>query len=563
MFGLAEAAAFSPSDLSPANAERLHATHLMPTSTSQRSFPLVFLTLLSLTTFAVAQSVYQAIVGNPEFVVLNQISHADLWFIIFCFNLLPAAGLALVWLVVNKVSPPTAGNFLSLAFLLLLIPFLLELHKRYVSPVVRFHHNTVLLMIPLAIVAWIVFRFRSDVERFLLVLSPVILIFPGLFLWHAWPEVSATVGPVNSSSGNFAAATSSQQPPPIFILLLDEFTRPALLDGAGNIDAARFPHFAELARHSTWFNNATANAEYTTRSIPVIVTGNFPQGNDASAAAYPDNLFRLLAPMYDVTIHEVVTRFCASPDYRCPDAARVQQRAQLLKSVAKLYLLRIAPNSVVMKIQADGLREQQRRFEEFLSEIGPASNSKPPLQFMHLELPHAPYMLLPDGTIREQSPGGFDPSFAGNSQLLQQLRESYELQVQYVDSELGRFIDKLKQAGLYDSALIVVTSDHGVSWNAAAPGRVLSAANAAMIFPVPLFIKLPGQSEGKVSTEDAQLIDLTPTIAAVVGVKVPWPTAGHDLFGSSTPAREKIMIDATGKKFAYPPNFAETITNAK
>jgi hypothetical protein len=57
---------------------------------TQRGSTLVFLALLSLTTFAFAQSVYQAIVGNAEFVVLNQITHADLWLIFLCFNLVPA-----------------------------------------------------------------------------------------------------------------------------------------------------------------------------------------------------------------------------------------------------------------------------------------------------------------------------------------------------------------------------------------------------------------------------------------------------------------------------------------
>jgi len=528
----------------------------MPTS-SQRGFARTLLALLSLTTFAVAQSVYQAIVGNPEFVVLNRVSHADLWRIILRFNIVPALVLGLAWLIVWRVVPAAADKFLSAAFLLLLIPFLLELHKRYVSPLLRFHHNTVLLLLPLAIVAWIVFRFRAEFERFLLVLSPVILIFPGLFLWHAWGEVSPTVAPPAGSIANFAAADTGQPHPPIFILILDEFTRAALLDANRNIDASRFPHFAQLARQSTWFTNATANSEYTTRSIPVIVTGNFPHGNDPSDESYPDNLFRLLAPEYDITIHEAVTRFCASPAYHCPDAARVEQRGYLLKAVAELYLRRIAPNSVVMKLQADDLRTEQQRFDEFLGAIGASSSGKPPLQFMHLELPHAPYMLTPDGAIHQESPSGFDPAFAGDAKLLRHLHENYELQIEYVDRELGRFIDKLKQAGLYDRSLIVVTSDHGVSWKTEAPGRVLSEKNAGMIFPVPLFIKLPGQSEGKVSSVDAQLIDITPTVAAVAGVKVPWPTAGHDLFGPAAAPRRKIMIDSSGKIFAYPPTFAE------
>jgi hypothetical protein len=530
----------------------------MPTPPTQRGFPLVLLALLSLATFAVAQSVYQAIAGNAEFVILNQITHADLWLIILCFNVLPAVVLALLWQAVRVVAPAAADKLLSGAFWLLLIPFFLELHKRYLSPLLQFHHNTMLAVIPLAIAGWIVFRYRGEFERFLLVLSPIVLIFPALFLWRTWHEVSPTVAPATSAHANFAAGDTSNPHPPVFVLILDEFTRSAILDSNGNIDASRFPHFAELARQSTWFTNATANAEYTTRSIPVIVTGNFPDGNDASDAAYRDNIFRLLAPAYDITIHEVVTRFCAGPEYRCPDATRVQQRGHLLKAVAKLYLLRIAPNSVVMKLQAHDLRTEQQRFQEFLGEIAAPSGTKPEFEFMHLELPHAPYMLRPDGAIHEESPGGFDPTFAGNTKLLQHLRDNYELQVQFVDGELGRFVDTLKQAGLYDRSLIVVTSDHGVSWKSEAPGRVLSAANAEMIFPVPLFIKLPGQSESKVSGQDAQLIDLTPTIAAVVGIKVPWTTAGHDLFAPAGAPRQKIMIDASGKTFAYPPEFAAT-----
>jgi hypothetical protein len=358
---------------------------------------------------------------------------------------------------------------------------------------------------------------------------------------------------------NLAYVHTSKPHPPIFILLLDELTRPVLLDSDGNIDASRFPHFAELARQSTWFNNATANAEYTIRSIPVIVTGNFPHGSDPSDQAYPDNLFRLLSPAYDVTIHEFVTRFCASPEYHCPDTSRVQERSHLLQAVFELYLLRIAPEPVALRLSgAAELREQQERFRAFLSEIVFASGSTPRLEFMHYNLPHAPYLLTPDGAIHEESPSSFDPALAGNAALIQRLHGDYEMQVQFVDHELGRFLDKLKQAGIYDRALIVVTSDHGVSWKNEAPGRPLSEANAEMIFPVPLFIKLPGQTEGRVSSEDAQLIDMVPTIAAVAGVNVPWKVAGHDLFEPDGSERQKIMVDEKEKNFAYPSTFAET-----
>ncbi len=556
-------------DLLASNSQHDRENYVLAASPLQRNLLLVFVALLSLITFAFAQSVYQAIVGNPLYVLINQVTHLDLVLIILCFNLLPTVALAAVWLWLDRLAPAAADRFLSASFLLLLTPFLRELHVRYLSPVLPFHYNSVLLVIPLTVAAWVVFRYRGEFERFLLVLSPVIVIFPALFLWQAWHEVLPTAVPPSAGIANFAGSDTGKPHPPIFVLVLDELTRPALLDSNGNIDASRFPHFAALARHSTWFNNATANADDTIRSIPVIVTGNFPQGKDPSDASYPNNLFRLLAPEYDITIHEVETLFCASPPYHCPDASQAQQFTHLIRAIAELYLLRIAPPWVVVRLTgADVMRKWKARFRDFLSEIGATPGSRPTLEFMHYNLPHSPYLLTPDGSIHKESLRGFGPTFfdpriAGDAALIQRVRNDYEMQIEFVDYELGKFIDKLKQAGIYDRALIVVTADHGVSWKIDAPGRILSEANAEMIFPVPLFIKLPGQTEGHVSTEDAQLIDLVPTIAAVAGVNVPWQVAGRNLFAPSGLAREKIMIDFREKKFAYPPAGIENLRHAQ
>ncbi len=411
------------------------------------------------------------------------------------------------------------------------------------------------MLLPLAVAAAVVFIYRLEFERFLLVLSPVIVICPALFLWHAWAQVSPVVAPPATVTHGESTSIS---PPPIFLLVLDEFTRPALLDSRGDIDASRFPNFARLAQDSTWFDNATANAEATTRAIPVIVTGNFPQGYDPSDKAYPDNLFRLLAPTYKVTIRELETRFCTSPEYYCPDVVRVSSKRHLLLAITKLYLWRISPLSVVLRLQVDGLQEERQRFRDFLGEIAPPSGSRPELHFMHHELPHAPYMLTPDGVAHPRSPSSFGHTLAGNREVIDGLRNDYELQVEFVDREIGEFLDRLKAAGVYDQALVIVTADHGVSWKVDAPGRVLTEANADMIFPIPLFIKLPGQTKPVLSHADVQSIDLLPTLAAIAGIKIPWTVAGRNIFGASSVPRLKVMIDANGHRFEYPPNFAAT-----
>ncbi len=112
-------------------------------STSPARLLKVFVGLLTLNTFAIAQSVYQAIAGNLEFVQLNRITHGDLLLLMLVFNLVPALVFTLIWALLQPRSPRFGEGFLSLSFFLLLTPFVLELHKKYLSPPLHFRHNTV------------------------------------------------------------------------------------------------------------------------------------------------------------------------------------------------------------------------------------------------------------------------------------------------------------------------------------------------------------------------------------------------------------------------------------
>ena len=54
--------------------------------------------------------------------------------------------------------------------------------------------------------------------------------------------------------------------------------------------------------------------------------------------------------------------------------------------------------------------------------------------------------------------------------VLQEYRR-HLTQVRYVDTLLGRLLDRLKAQGLYDRSLVVVTGDHGVSFRPGVPSR--------------------------------------------------------------------------------------------
>lgn len=89
----------------------------------------------------------------------------------------------------------------------------------------------------------------------------------------------------------------------------------------------------------------------------------------------------------------------------------------------------------------------------------------------------------------------------------------YSGEIAYVDSQLGRLFNFLKEQGLQDRTLIVVTADHGESL-----GQHGELTHGVFLYDatlhVPLIIAGPGVPAGKVIAEQVRSIDIMPTILA-------------------------------------------------
>jgi arylsulfatase len=117
------------------------------------------------------------------------------------------------------------------------------------------------------------------------------------------------------------------------------------------------------------------------------------------------------------------------------------------------------------------------------------------------------------------------------------LAELYGASVTYVDAALGRLFDDLRNLGLWDDTLIVVTADHG---------EVLLEHQAVLhglpwepVLSVPLLIKWPkGARAGRVTPGPSSAVDLAPTLLAALEL----PTEGlpgKDL--RNRPAAEPVL----------------------
>ena len=153
---------------------------------------------------------------------------------------------------------------------------------------------------------------------------------------------------------------------------------------------------------------------------------------------------------------------------------------------------------------------------------------------LHSLLPHVPYLYLPSGRrygvqapllrgIDHNVPQGDWPAIQGYQRFL--------LQTVYTDRALGLLVSRLKAKGIFDRALVIATADHGVSYRTGEPRRKPTPGNLQDIAFMPLFVKLPHQSTGRVDKGFAQTIDIVPTIAKVLGARIPWHVDGKPLVG--------------------------------
>ena len=96
----------------------------------------------------------------------------------------------------------------------------------------------------------------------------------------------------------------------------------------------------------------------------------------------------------------------------------------------------------------------------------------------------------------------------------------YEGEIAYLDYHLGALFKSLKQMGIYNDALIIVTSDHGEMF--CEHGQIAHKVPLhEEVARIPLYIKFPHKQETGTRKQFITLSDLYPTILSACGLPVP------------------------------------------
>ncbi len=148
--------------------------------------------------------------------------------------------------------------------------------------------------------------------------------------------------------------------------------------------------------------------------------------------------------------------------------------------------------------------------------------------FIHYMETHDPYFVHPyngEGYARVSNPSP-DPALAGR------LSQIYDGELRYVDQAVGQLCAWLKEAGLYQETLIVLTADHGQEfyehggwWH----GTTLYDEQ----IHVPLLVKLPGgEAAGSTDRRTVRTLDITPTILNLSGIPPQATMQGRRFLGT-------------------------------
>jgi arylsulfatase A-like enzyme len=194
---------------------------------------------------------------------------------------------------------------------------------------------------------------------------------------------------------------------------------------------------------------------------------------------------------------------------------------------------------------------------EFLGWLNGRDTERPFFAFLNYLDAHGPY----------QPPAPYDTLFSqpGSSVYIENLREDtparewspvarqaamdkYDESLVYLDAQLGQLFAALKQRGLWDNTLVIVTSDHGEEFGEREVfyhGNSLYRASVE----VPLLMRLPGTvpSGSRVATP-VSLRDLAATILDLSHASDPRALPGRSLArfwqgGDSLPSSDTLLME--------------------
>jgi hypothetical protein len=310
----------------------------------------------------------------------------------------------------------------------------------------------------------------------------------------------------------------------------------------------------------TVYKGNMANAPITSLSVPSIFSGEVYDGSISQSDYYQESTGKKGFQKY---LHDLGYVVNLVPDLSFPKGSYTTQykvpysyggtieNEHILNSshLFEVALFRYSPQFIKKSIYNENkwlissmlsvpptkiIVSQIKFFKDYTENIIKETD-KPTYHFLHLVMPHPPYSIDKDGTYHE----GLD----------QRDRNSYKNQAKYCVKLFVHYLDKLKQEGLYDSALIILNGDHGSEFAPIIDGKPVAMKYGKV--PALLAIKPPDKN-GQMTISDAQtqLSDIPSTIMDVLNLDKKYPGVSILSEENFHERKRKFVVPSNGEQIS-------------
>jgi arylsulfatase A-like enzyme len=307
-----------------------------------------------------------------------------------------------------------------------------------------------------------------------------------------------------------ATEPKAGSPPNIILIVLDTLRRDHL--GCYGYERDTSPSVDRFAEAATLYTDCVSTAAWTLPAHASLFTGKYPFEHGAYTLVTADRKMKDAHPLSDeqFTLAEFLQAEGFQTGAFVANAAYCGAWTRLDQGFDDYY------------VEFTFAEKLMPRIFKWLERRG----DTPFLLFLNFMDTHTPYNVSP-------RPGFIDPPATRQTPALsrrfaqavlpgkravprglrQRVIDQYDTAIANVDEQVGRLIEKLKALGVFDKALIVITSDHGQYF-----GEHLLADHSKDIYQaalsVPLIVKAPGQTQREVVDRRISLAMLPNLICA-------------------------------------------------
>lgn len=286
---------------------------------------------------------------------------------------------------------------------------------------------------------------------------------------------------------------------------------------------AQTPHIDGVAEEGVVFDRCVSQTPLTLPSHTSILSGAYPlhhQIRDNGGFLVPQELEMVSEALQANGF--ATSAFIAS--YVLHSKWGINQGFDTYSDEFDLTKFKKVSLGIVQKRADEVLNNAMQWLNDFKSKKG-RSEKKRFFTWIHLYDPHTPYD--PPSPYKEKYP-----------------RDPYRGEVEYMDAQLGRFFQFLKDKELYDNSLIIMAADHGESL-----GQHGERTHGFFIYQstvwVPMIIRAPFRFPVNRVSQLVELIDIAPTILEAANLSIPASYQGRSVLGLMLGEKERE------KKVAY------------